>query len=40
MSFIKALFIVVTKPLWCSVQGLWQLWRLKRYEKQQSIRNS
>ncbi len=35
MTFIKVLILQLTKPFWCSANGIWQWVQLKQYERQQ-----
>ncbi|MDG4812138.1 hypothetical protein P8629_03890 [Hydrogenovibrio sp. 3SP14C1] len=36
-SFLKAFFMVLTKPFWCSFSGLYQLIQLKKFERKAAL---
>lgn len=36
-SFLKAFFLVLTKPFWCSFSGLYQTIQLKKIERKAAL---
>lgn len=34
IAWLKTLFLMLTKPFWCSASGLYQVYQLKKYERQ------